>query len=142
MEWSQVLNPTRGDMPWAEKASDINPAFLRDIARRFAEKSNLENDDVYALVQEIVAKRYKKTHGLKRNKTKRQQTMADDTKSGYCKQCDAQRVVFRKGTSHILHLILSVLTGGIWLIVWLLLAVKIGGWRCQTCGSTKTRSVQ
>lgn len=30
----------------------------------------------------------------------------------------------KKKTSHILHLILSVLTGGVWLVVWLLIGIS------------------
>ena len=67
--------------------------------------------------------------------------MAEDKKSGFCKQCNKQVVVFRKGTNHILHLILSVITVGIWLIIWLGAAVKIGGWRCTECGTDKVNKV-
>ena len=63
-------------------------------------------------------------------------------KSGFCKQCGEQRKVSRKSANHILHLILSVLTAGFWLIVWFLVAIQFGGWRCDTCGSTKANSVR
>ena len=67
--------------------------------------------------------------------------MAMQYKSGYCKQCKDQRKVERKGTNHILHLLLSILTAGIWLIVWIGIAIKFGGWRCERCGSTKVSRV-
>jgi hypothetical protein len=41
----------------------------------------------------------------------------------------------RPGTNHILHLILSLITGGLWLIVWIGVAIKFGGWQCPICGS-------
>jgi len=68
--------------------------------------------------------------------------MADERKSGYCRSCKTRSVVFRPGTSHLLHLLLSIITAGIWLIVWLLAAIKIGGWRCSTCGSRDVTKVR
>ena len=62
-------------------------------------------------------------------------------KSGYCKNCEESRKVERGSTNHVLHLILSIITAGLWLIVWLLISVKIGGWRCSTCGSNKVSKV-
>lgn len=67
--------------------------------------------------------------------------MGNDVKGGFCKQCNAPRPVFRKGTNHILHLLLTILTAGLWLLVWIGVAVKFGGWRCQQCGSTAVTSV-
>jgi hypothetical protein len=67
--------------------------------------------------------------------------MAEEKRSGFCPDCDRRVVVFRKGTNHILHLILTVLTLGLWLIVWFGSAVKFGGWRCQVCGSGKIKQV-
>ena len=68
--------------------------------------------------------------------------MADDRKGGMCTDCRKRVVVFRKGTNHILHLILSVLTAGLWLIVWFGSAIKFGGWRCTECGSTRVSGVR
>lgn len=67
--------------------------------------------------------------------------MSDQRKGGTCAQCGKRVVVFRKGTSHVLHLILSILTAGLWLIVWLGTAIKFGGWRCAECGSTNVNNV-
>ena len=44
--------------------------------------------------------------------------MADEKKSGMCAQCKKRVVVFRQGTNHILHLILTLITFGLWVIVW------------------------
>lgn len=68
--------------------------------------------------------------------------MAEEKKSGFCQQCNKQSVVFRKGTSHILHLLLTVLTAGLWLIVWIGSAIKFGGWRCTQCGSKQISNVR
>ncbi len=51
---------------------------------------------------------------------------------GTCPVCGPVKKV-RKGTNHIFHLILTLLTAGIWLIVWLLSMIKLGGWRCEKC---------
>ena len=67
--------------------------------------------------------------------------MAVQEKSGFCSVCDKQVMVRREGTNHVLHLILSVLTAGLWIIIWILAAIKIGGWRCTQCGSTNISHV-
>lgn len=63
-------------------------------------------------------------------------------RSGFCKSCSKQVLVRRKGTSHLVHFIFTLLTGGIWLIVWILASIKIGGWRCTQCGSASIKSVR
>ena len=67
--------------------------------------------------------------------------MAEEKSSGFCKNCNKQVVVFRKGTNHILHLLLTLCTFGLWLFVWFGSAVKFGGWRCVQCGSSKISNV-
>lgn len=67
--------------------------------------------------------------------------MADEKKGGYCQACNKNVVVFRKGTNHILHLLLTLVTMGLWLIVWFGSSVKFGGWRCTECGSKKISGV-
>ncbi len=38
--------------------------------------------------------------------------------------------------NHILHLVLSLFTCGLWLPVWLIIVLaSIGGYRCSKCGS-------
>lgn len=56
----------------------------------------------------------------------------------FCKSCQKQVLVTKEKTSHLLHLILSALTFGFWLIVWLLVAIS-GTWRCSVCGSSSVR---
>ena len=67
--------------------------------------------------------------------------MAIQEKSGMCKACGRQVMVRRKGTNHVLHLILTLCTFGFWAIIWILASVKIGGWRCTQCGSPNVASV-
>ena len=53
----------------------------------------------------------------------------------FCDNCDEYVLAVRKGTNHILHLLLTLVTGGIWIIVWIFASVKMGGWKCSKCGS-------
>jgi len=64
--------------------------------------------------------------------------MATQEASGHCKTC-GDTLVRRKGTNHILHLILTLLTAGLWVIIWILLSIKIGGWKCSKCGRSSRR---
>lgn len=68
--------------------------------------------------------------------------MSEKRRSGYCRECDKQVVAFKPGTNHILHLILSLITGGLWLPVWLILVLTRGGWRCEQCGRKGVNAVR
>jgi hypothetical protein len=71
--------------------------------------------------------------------------MSNELSSGHCNECNTNRRLERKSTNHILHLfitiILGVFTNGIgsivWIFVWILCSIKIAGWQCSICGSTK-----
>ena len=52
----------------------------------------------------------------------------------FCPTCRRRTLWARPATNHVLHLLLTVLICGFWLPIWVLSSVKIGGWRCQTCG--------
>lgn len=67
--------------------------------------------------------------------------MAYQEASGFCNNCNRQVMIRRKGTNHILHLILTLVTFGIWGIIWILASIKIGGWRCTTCGLPVSRDL-
>jgi len=60
--------------------------------------------------------------------------MAVQQTSKRCRHCGKDILATRPGTNHILHLLLTVVTGGLWLIIWILSAIKVGGWRCTACG--------
>jgi len=55
-------------------------------------------------------------------------------KRAFCKLCDKNVKAEAKETSHILHLFLTVITGGIWSIMWLMCAMS-NTWYCSECGS-------
>ena len=58
-----------------------------------------------------------------------------------CKKCDKTTKHYRNNTKSsgfmlLVHLVLTVLSAGIWLgliIVWKILNAKIGGWKCGEC---------
>lgn len=54
--------------------------------------------------------------------------------SGYCKHCRKQVKIEGQSPNHILHLLLSIITGGLWLIVWIILCCLSGKYRCPICG--------
>jgi hypothetical protein len=58
--------------------------------------------------------------------------------SGYCGKCLKQSAVRRVGVRHWPHLILTILTAGLWAICWVIdvrRVRKIHKWRCQKCGA-------
>ena len=54
--------------------------------------------------------------------------------SGYCTNCENNVLIRARTPNHILHLILSVLTWGLWLIVWVILCIRVKEWHCSQCG--------
>ena len=67
--------------------------------------------------------------------------MVHQESTGFCQVCNKNMLLRRKGTNHILHLILSLITGGLWIIIWVLVTIKVGGWRCTTCGTKSARDL-
>ena len=61
--------------------------------------------------------------------------------TGFCRHCKRDALIRRKGTNHVLHLFLTVFTVGFWSWIWILCAIKIGGWRCAQCGRKASRSL-
>ena len=60
-------------------------------------------------------------------------------KNGYCKNCQTTNKFCKVKANHTLHLILTIITLGIWLIPWSF----IGGgsaWTCDQCGSKEALS--
>jgi hypothetical protein len=71
----------------------------------------------------------------------RRWVMAFQEASGFCKNCNKQVMIRRKGTNHILHLLLTLITFGFWIIIWVAESIKIGGWRCTQCGKGVSRQM-
>jgi hypothetical protein len=57
--------------------------------------------------------------------------------SGFCSHCGEQRLLLREGPNHVLHLILTVLTFGLWVIVWIAVGARkqARAARCSICGT-------
>ena len=55
--------------------------------------------------------------------------------SAWCGVCGQQRLFTAPTPSHLLHLVLSILTFGLWLIVWLIIGGKTAPYRCTVCGA-------
>jgi hypothetical protein len=63
------------------------------------------------------------------------------TENRTCPSCGNINPIEVEAVNHVLHLILSLVTGGIWLVVWLLLALgskKNDLFTCQACGKPFT----
>jgi len=55
--------------------------------------------------------------------------------SMFCPRCRVCRQAVRQTPSHGLHLLITVLTFGFWLWVWLAVILLPKPWRCSHCGS-------
>lgn len=53
----------------------------------------------------------------------------------YCDHCNEYIAVQRKNISHLLHLFLSLITGGLWIIIWCRKYIQAGRYHCPKCGS-------
>lgn len=54
--------------------------------------------------------------------------------TAYCERCKKQVAAKKKGCNHGLHAVLSLITGGFWLIFWLFSAITWDDWYCTECG--------
>lgn len=54
--------------------------------------------------------------------------------SRYCPSCRKQGPAVFSPPNHALHFILTLLTCGWWLLIWLPIALFSGGYNCQSCG--------
>jgi len=61
--------------------------------------------------------------------------MGIEQSAAYCKTCQKQVLIQRTSANHILHLVLSLITFGVWLVIWFLVATDKKPWRCVHCGS-------
>ena len=61
--------------------------------------------------------------------------MGMKVKGAHCVHCKKNVMAQANKPNHVLHLILTVITAGLWAIVWLLLAAgSSGNYRCTECG--------
>lgn len=55
----------------------------------------------------------------------------------YCPTCERPVLAHQQRPNHVLHLILTLITGGLWLIVWIVLSLGQSRPRCTFCGSSR-----
>lgn len=60
--------------------------------------------------------------------------MTDRVERMWCDDCQDWQAAVSPGPNHILHLLLTLVTGGIWIIVWIF-AGLVSDFRCRECGS-------
>jgi DNA-directed RNA polymerase subunit RPC12/RpoP len=65
---------------------------------------------------------------------KEMEYMGFQEKSGYCSHCNKNVLVRAQTPNHVLHLVLSIVTGGFWIIVWIILCIRVKEWHCSQCG--------
>ncbi|MGH7531008.1 MAG: hypothetical protein ACREMN_11550 [Gemmatimonadales bacterium] len=65
--------------------------------------------------------------------------MSTDQKMLNCKSCGKPTLHLVQRPNHILHLLLSVFTAGLWLIVWVLVSMGEKKASCTVCGTRYKR---
>jgi predicted RNA-binding Zn-ribbon protein involved in translation (DUF1610 family) len=60
--------------------------------------------------------------------------------SAHCPNCNRQTRAIGDRPNHGLHAVLTILTFGLWGIVWIIMSIKkaSSGYRCQSCGTKVT----
>lgn len=64
-----------------------------------------------------------------------------EQKLKHCTKCEKETIHHRNNTKTglimiLVHIVLTIATMGAWLVllvIWKLLTVKIGGWKCEAC---------
>jgi hypothetical protein len=57
-------------------------------------------------------------------------------KKAYCKDCEDNVKAESRGANHLLHLILTFVTFGFWIVVWIIAAAS-RNWTCAECGGRR-----
>ena len=60
--------------------------------------------------------------------------MAEHLTQKFCRHCQRPVLARKPAPSHLLHLVLAILTGGFWVIVWVWATIFQPPWRCSLCG--------
>lgn len=64
--------------------------------------------------------------------------MSNITTRRFCSTCEQSRLFEKRGPNHVLHLLLSIVTGGLWIPAWILVSMGNTGvpYRCRECGES------
>jgi rubrerythrin len=70
--------------------------------------------------------------------------MATEHSQRYCPVCRKNVLAIRQDINHIVHLLLTIITCGIWAIFWIGFAVDQTGWpwRCPNCGEKTIKTAK
>jgi len=62
--------------------------------------------------------------------------MATKQTNGHCAQCQQPRLFQKQKMNHVLHLVLTIITLGLWSIVWIILGISSSSkpMLCTVCG--------
>lgn len=63
--------------------------------------------------------------------------MTQQTLTLYCHRCSVESSHTQKTPNHVAHLLLSLLTAGIWVVVWVLVAMSSARPVCSRCGEKR-----
>ncbi|UCG47041.1 MAG: hypothetical protein JSU94_16270 [Phycisphaerales bacterium] len=55
--------------------------------------------------------------------------------SGYCGRCLSQAPVGRRSINHTPHLLLTLVTCGVWAVFWVQAVRSLKPWKCLKCGA-------
>jgi hypothetical protein len=63
----------------------------------------------------------------------------------FCKNCNKSTIHLAEATNHVLHLILSILTVGLWIPIWIFVSFSsqlknVGD--CTVCGGLSNKSIK
>ncbi|MFW5721768.1 MAG: hypothetical protein ACOCVU_02820 [Desulfohalobiaceae bacterium] len=58
---------------------------------------------------------------------------------GHCPHCRDENLLFRRPPNHLLHFLLSLLTLGLWVPVWIYVSWQARRWTCSMCSSLAGR---
>ncbi len=61
--------------------------------------------------------------------------MGQDFNSFFCAHCNDRSMFVRNETRHGMHIVLSLLTAGIWLVPYVVVLMSKPSFRCSKCGS-------
>lgn len=61
------------------------------------------------------------------------QILSQQETTKFCPVCNRHVLAVRPGTSRLRQLVLTVVTLGLWGIVWVVDALRRPGWRCSVC---------
>ncbi|WP_321532257.1 hypothetical protein [uncultured Desulfuromonas sp.] len=60
--------------------------------------------------------------------------MPTEQRMHHCQQCDKQTIHLERTPNHILHLVATFLTGGLWVIPWIIISNSNQPLQCTICG--------